>query len=41
MAAMRTARSLSRVELTPVKRGRPKHRGIRRRQSHRAPGIKE
>jgi hypothetical protein len=27
------------VELTPVKRGSPKHRSIRRRQ--RTPGIKE
>jgi hypothetical protein len=34
-------RSLSRVELTPVKRGNPKHRSIRRRQSQRAPGIRE
>jgi len=32
MAAMRTARSQSRVELTPVKRGRPKHRSIRHRR---------
>jgi hypothetical protein len=30
-----------RVELTPVKRGSPKHRSIRRRQSQRAPGIGE
>jgi hypothetical protein len=36
-----TARSLSRVELAPVKRGSAKHRSIRRRQSQRAPGIRE
>jgi hypothetical protein len=37
MVAMRTARSLSHA----VKRESPKHRSMRRRQSRRAPGIRE
>jgi hypothetical protein len=41
MAALPTARLLLRVELTPLKRGNPKRRNIRRRQSQRAPGIRE
>ena len=40
-AAMPTARLLLRVRLTPVKRGSPKHRSIRHRQSQPAPGIRE
>ena len=40
-AAMPTARLLLRVGLTPLKRGSPKHRSIRCRQSQRAPGIRE
>jgi hypothetical protein len=38
---MRTAPSLSPVELMSVKGRSPKHRSIRRRQSQRAPGIRE
>ena len=40
-AAMPTARLLLRIGLTPLKRGSPKHRSSRRRQSQRAPGIRE
>jgi hypothetical protein len=38
---MRTAPSLSPVELMSVKGRSPKHHSIRRRQSQRAPGIRE
>ncbi len=41
MAATPTVPLPLRVELTPVKRRSPKHRSIRRRQSQRAPGIRE
>jgi hypothetical protein len=41
MAAMPTARLLLRAEPATVKSRSPKHRSIRRRQSHRAPRIRE
>jgi hypothetical protein len=41
MAATPTVPLPLRAEPATVKSGSPKHRGIRRRQSQRAPGIRE